>query len=209
LDAGHGRTYKLLLAVEYDLNLNSHLLSAEVHRTRSPRSAVGALSAAPLPSLTGISLCDVCFCHKILPPPQTSVTCRRELPQLRPAQLTPRPTDAPPRPGVVLRTEDVRRLRHTAGLLSLAAVGFHIPAAAPSHSVNFSAQLQPGSAWLGGGAPCVESPHCPRGGGLDQVRRPSRPAICCFDWDLPVRRLFLSRNIEGAPASPHRRAGRG
>jgi hypothetical protein len=69
LDAGHGRTYKLLLAVEYDLNLNSHLLSAEVHRTRSPRSAVGALSAAPLPSLTGISLCDVCSCrHEILPP---------------------------------------------------------------------------------------------------------------------------------------------
>jgi hypothetical protein len=33
-----------------------------------------------------------------------------------------------------------------------------------------------------------------------QVRRPLRPAACRFDWDFPVRRLFLSRNIEGAPA---------
>jgi hypothetical protein len=30
------------------------------------------------------------------------------------------------------------------------------------------------------------------------VRRPLRPATCCFGWDLPMRRLFLSRNIEGA-----------
>eukprot|EP01047_Picozoa_sp_COSAG01_P028522 COSAG01_NODE_1918_length_8905_cov_2.532591_5_plen_129_part_00 len=30
------------------------------------------------------------------------------------------------------------------------------------------------------------------------VRRPLRPATCCFDWDFPMRRLFLSRNIEGA-----------
>jgi hypothetical protein len=31
-----------------------------------------------------------------------------------------------------------------------------------------------------------------------KVRRPLRPATCCFDWDFPMRRLFLSRNIEGA-----------
>jgi hypothetical protein len=30
------------------------------------------------------------------------------------------------------------------------------------------------------------------------VRCPLRPATCCFDWGVPVRRLFLSRNIEGA-----------
>jgi hypothetical protein len=37
------------------------------------------------------------------------------------------------------------------------------------------------------------------------VRRPLcqlRPAICCFGWDFPVRRLFLSvlviRNVESA-----------
>jgi hypothetical protein len=30
------------------------------------------------------------------------------------------------------------------------------------------------------------------------MRRPLRPATCGFDWDFPLRRLFLSRNIEGA-----------
>jgi hypothetical protein len=30
------------------------------------------------------------------------------------------------------------------------------------------------------------------------VRRPLRPATCRFDWDFPMRRVFLSRNIEGA-----------
>ena len=29
------------------------------------------------------------------------------------------------------------------------------------------------------------------------VRRPLRPAAYDFDWDFPMRRLFLSRNIEG------------
>jgi hypothetical protein len=29
-------------------------------------------------------------------------------------------------------------------------------------------------------------------------RRPLRPATCRFDWDFPMRRVFLSRNIEGA-----------
>jgi GNAT superfamily N-acetyltransferase len=33
---------------------------------------------------------------------------------------------------------------------------------------------------------------------LALVRRPLRPAACCFDWDFHMRRLFLSRNIEGA-----------
>lgn len=48
-----------------------------------------------------------------------------------------------------------------------------------------------------------------------KVRRPLRPATCRFDWDFPVRRLFLSRNIEGAtdaarehPASSSCRCGR-
>eukprot|EP01049_Picozoa_sp_SAG25_P008920 SAG25_NODE_841_length_5118_cov_6.634389_3_plen_126_part_00 len=31
-----------------------------------------------------------------------------------------------------------------------------------------------------------------------QVQRPLRPATCGFDWDFPLRCLFLSRNIEGA-----------
>eukprot|EP01047_Picozoa_sp_COSAG01_P043546 COSAG01_NODE_3874_length_5600_cov_24.365206_5_plen_172_part_00 len=33
---------------------------------------------------------------------------------------------------------------------------------------------------------------------LALVRRPLRPATCRFDWDFPMRRLFLPRNIEGA-----------
>eukprot|EP01047_Picozoa_sp_COSAG01_P046239 COSAG01_NODE_4325_length_5131_cov_187.768084_3_plen_205_part_00 len=32
----------------------------------------------------------------------------------------------------------------------------------------------------------------------EQVRRPLRPATSRFDWDFPMRRVFLSRNIEGA-----------
>eukprot|EP01047_Picozoa_sp_COSAG01_P033816 COSAG01_NODE_2506_length_7552_cov_66.389776_3_plen_180_part_00 len=30
------------------------------------------------------------------------------------------------------------------------------------------------------------------------VRRPLRPAACCVDWDVPTRRVFWSRSIEGA-----------
>jgi hypothetical protein len=37
------------------------------------------------------------------------------------------------------------------------------------------------------------------------VRRPLRPAACRFDWDFPVRRVFLSRNIEGATDAGGRR----
>jgi hypothetical protein len=33
------------------------------------------------------------------------------------------------------------------------------------------------------------------------VRRPLRPATSRFDWDFPMRRLLLSRNIEGATDS--------
>jgi hypothetical protein len=32
----------------------------------------------------------------------------------------------------------------------------------------------------------------------NQVRRPLRPATCRFGWDSPMRRVFLSRDIEGA-----------
>jgi hypothetical protein len=38
------------------------------------------------------------------------------------------------------------------------------------------------------------------------VRRPLRPATCCFDWCFPMRRLFLSGYIEGATdAGRHQR----
>jgi hypothetical protein len=47
-------------------------------------------------------------------------------------------------------------------------------------------------------AEAVQGSEDPWQPAADEVRRPLRPATCRFDWDFPMRRVFLSRNNEGA-----------
>jgi hypothetical protein len=95
---------------------------------------------------------------------------------------------------------------------SLSRRAHHLPAAGSSVGIHGASIRRP--LFCGRGTPAPDhlrplagaargrglraAVHSPPGQGRALVRRPLRPATRCFDWDVPMRRLFLSRNIEGA-----------